>query len=86
MAETVDEYLARSLIKDNVKGGGGWRSTSEIAKACDFASPKMPNALRAMRDAEANGLVTLALDGRNWLARTTRSLSEARDLHPNYLP
>jgi len=85
MAETVEHYLSRSLIKDDAKGGSGWRSVREVASVCDLKSPKMPAATRELAALETAGKVESALNGPHLLFRSTMTLAEARENHPSYI-
>jgi hypothetical protein len=84
--ETVDHYLSRSLIRDNAKGGSGWRTVKEVANACAPVVPKMLWASETLHEMEADGVVEIAQDGPVAVFRTTKNLGQARDVCPSYIP
>lgn len=84
--EKIDEYLTRSLIKDDAKGGQGWRSLQEVANACATESPKMTSAAELLVLAEMDDIVECSADGPEMFWRTTRSLTECQAMHPSYIP
>lgn len=85
--EIVEEYLARSLIKDDAKGGDGWRNIREIANACDFKKPKMIMASKAVIELEQAGVahVSMGKDG-VIVAKYALGLQKAQEINPTYIP
>lgn len=86
MPETVEHYLARSLIKDAMKGGNGWRSVREVANVCGPRRSRMIWAARQLAEAAAAGRVEEQFMGHHPLYRSTMTLEQARDACPAYNP
>lgn len=86
MTEIVNDYLARSLIKDCAKGGYGWRSTQQIAQACAASSSDTIWVKCVLHEQEKAGNLEIAYEDKEILCRTTKSLIEAKSRHPYYIP
>jgi len=84
--ETIDGYLTRSLIKDEMKGGAGWRRVQDVANACAPTKPKMTWAAEMLLQAEQDGLAEFDMVGTEPIYRTTKTLDQAKTDHPSYIP
>lgn len=88
MSEAITHYLARSLIKDVVKGGTGWRSVQEIASACgpEGVGSKVKWVAREIVRMEGKGEVQISHEPDGMFARATMEYGEARKECPLYIP
>ncbi len=84
--ETIDGYLSRSLVKDQMKGGGGWRTVKDVANACAPTKPKMIWAAEMLLQAEQEGIAEFDMVGLEPIYRTTKTIEQAKADHPSYIP